>query len=98
MAYILVQHLHPDHNSSLPEILQRETAIPVPEIIDNVHVQPDHIYIIPSNKILVATDGVLQLSPRPPKHEKNMSIDVFLTSLAEVHQSHAGIKLFIESA
>lgn len=65
MAYILVQHLHPDYNSSLPEILQRETKIPVQEIIDNVTVKPNTIYIIPANKILVANDGILALSPRP---------------------------------
>ena len=89
MAYILVQHLHPDHSSSLPEILQRETKTPVHEIRDNVEVKPDNIYIIPSNKMLVATDGILQLSPRPSKDQKNMPIDIFFSSLAEVHQSHA---------
>ncbi|MEP7233637.1 MAG: chemotaxis protein CheB, partial [Ginsengibacter sp.] len=88
MAYILVQHLHPDHSSALPEILQRETVMKVNEISDNVKVQPDEVYIIPANKMLVATDGVLQLSPRP-KEQKNMPIDLFLSSLAEVHQSHA---------
>lgn len=88
MAYILVQHLHPEHNSSLAEILQRETEIPVHEITDNVRVEKDHVYIIPSNKLLVATDGILQLSPRP-KNEKNMPIDIFFKSLAEVHQSHS---------
>ncbi len=89
MAYILVQHLHPDHSSALPEILQRETNIPVNEISDNIEVKPDQVYIIPSNKLLVATDGVLQLSPRPPKDQKNMPIDIFFSSLAEVHQSHS---------
>jgi len=89
MAYILVQHLHPDHSSALPDILQRETKIPVEEISDNVKVEPDHVYIIPSNKMLVATDGILQLSPRPSKQHKNMPIDIFFSSLAEVHQSHA---------
>lgn len=89
MAYILVQHLHPDHNSSLPEILQRETAIPVVEISDNIEVKPNQIYIIPSNKMLVATDGILRLSPRQSKDQKNLPIDIFFSSLAEVHQSHA---------
>ena len=89
MAYILVQHLHPKHESSLPEILQRETLIPVHEIRDNVKVQPDNIYIIPSNKMLVANDGILKLSPRPSKDHKNMPIDLFFTSLAEIHQSHS---------
>ena len=52
MAYILVQHLHPDHNSALPEILQRETSIPVIEVTDNIEVAPDMVYIIPANKML----------------------------------------------
>ncbi|HUZ58665.1 MAG TPA: chemotaxis protein CheB, partial [Hanamia sp.] len=47
MAYIIVQHLHPDHSSALPQILQRETNILVHEISDNVEVEPDNIYIIP---------------------------------------------------
>src|SRR5690349_9537330 len=89
MAYILVQHLDPAHESILAELLQRVTKIPVQEITDNVHVVPDHIYIIPSNKLLTATDGVPQLSARLPKGQRNLPIDVFFTSLAEVHQSHA---------
>ncbi|MBC7889229.1 MAG: PAS domain-containing protein [Ferruginibacter sp.] len=88
-AYILVQHLDPFHESILADILQRLTNIPVLEITDNITVAPDHIYIIPSNKILVATDGVLKLDVRPPKPEKNMPVDIFFTSLAEVHQEHA---------
>ena len=89
MAYILVQHLDPAHESILAELLQKTTRIPVREITDNMQVEADHIYIIPSNKLLTATDGILQLSARPPKNQKNMPIDLFFSSLAEVHQSHA---------
>src|ERR1700726_4479174 len=89
MAYILVQHLEPTHESILKDLLQKVTKIPIHEITNNVRVEPNQIYIIPSNKILTANDGVLQLSPRPPRNEKNMPIDVFFNSLAEVHQSHA---------
>jgi two-component system CheB/CheR fusion protein len=89
MAYILVQHLEPTHESLLADLLQRITPIPVHEITDNVHVEPNHIYIIPSNKLLTANDGRLQLNSRPPRNEKNMPIDVFFTSLAEVHGEHA---------
>lgn len=89
MAYILVQHLHPEYDSALPEILQRITKIPVVEISDNVKVIPDHIYVIPSNKMLVATDGILQLSPRLTSERLNLPIDIFFSSLAEVHQSHS---------
>ncbi|MEO6637482.1 MAG: chemotaxis protein CheB, partial [Ginsengibacter sp.] len=88
MAFILVQHLHPEHSSTLPEILQRETSVAVQEVSDNVTVAPDNIYVIPSNKILVANDGVLQLSARPADKKNNL-IDIFFSSLAEVHQNQA---------
>ncbi|MEP6724338.1 MAG: CheR family methyltransferase [Bacteroidota bacterium] len=90
MAYVLVQHLDPNHQSLLPEILQKVTSIPVLEISDDIKVQPNHIYVIPSNKMMVATDGILQLSPRTTKKtERNLPIDLFFTSLAEVHQSRS---------
>ena len=91
MAYVLVQHLDPTHESLLPDLLQKVTTIPVLEITDDIKVQPDHIYIIPSNKMLLANDGILQLSPRSEKgkHQRNLPIDLFFNSLAEVHQSYA---------
>ncbi|MBC7553171.1 MAG: PAS domain-containing protein [Taibaiella sp.] len=91
MAYVLVQHLDPTHESILPALLQKVTPIPVLEISDEIKVLPNHIYIIPSNKMLVANDGVLQLSPRPEKSKKelNLPINLFFSSLAEVHQAHA---------
>jgi two-component system, chemotaxis family, CheB/CheR fusion protein len=89
IAFILVQHMEPSHESLLTELLQKVTRIPVQEITNNMLVEPDRIYIIPSNKLLMANDGRLQLSPRPPKNERNMPIDVFFMSLAEVHQAQA---------
>ncbi len=88
MAYVLVQHLDPSHESILPEILQRITKIPVHEITEDIHFEPDHIYIIPSNKILTSTDGVLQLTPRIT-NIVNLSIDILFTTLAHVHKEFA---------
>ncbi|WP_395076248.1 chemotaxis protein CheB [Flavobacterium sp.] len=90
MAYVLVQHLDPNHESMLTDLLQRVTEIPVLEITDDIKVLPNHIYILPSNKMLIANDGVLELSPRiTKKNEPNLPIDLFFTSLAAIHQSHA---------
>jgi two-component system CheB/CheR fusion protein len=91
MAYVLVQHLDPNHESMLTEILQKVAPIAVLEISDDIKVEPNHIYVIPSNKTLVATDGVLLLAPRPEKSktERYLPIDLFFTSLAIVHQTHA---------
>ncbi|MDQ6814464.1 MAG: ATP-binding protein, partial [Bacteroidota bacterium] len=82
------QHLDPQHESMLPEILERETKIPVHEIRDNIPLAPNHIYIIPENKILTAIDGVLKLTQRDIKI-KNLPIDIFFASLAEVHGNFA---------
>ena len=89
MAYVIVQHLSPDHPSSLPEILAQHTQIPVHEIINDINLAPDHIYIIPENNNLIAQDGVLKLHQRTRNERKNESIDIFFESLAEVHQSFA---------
>ncbi|MCY7356887.1 MAG: PAS domain-containing protein [Rudanella sp.] len=90
MAWVLVQHLSPTHESVLPELLQKVTTIPVLEISDDIKVEPDHIYILPSNKMMVANDGVLELSPRSTKKgEPNLPIDLFFASLAEIHQNEA---------
>jgi two-component system, chemotaxis family, CheB/CheR fusion protein len=88
MAYVLVQHLYPSHESILPEILSRHTTIPVLEITDDIHLAPNNIYVIPENKILTSIDGVLKLSPRE-KQSRNAAIDIFFVSLAEVHLSLA---------
>ena len=89
VSYVIVQHLSPDHPSSLPEILTQHTQIPVHEIINDINLAPDHIYIIPENNNLIAQDGVLKLHQRTRNERKNESIDIFFESLAEVHQSFA---------
>jgi len=89
MAFILVQHLEPTHESLLPDILQKVTSIPIKEITNNVLMEPDRIYIIPSNKLLTVAEGRLQLSPRLSDNARNRPIDLFFTSLAEVYQGQA---------
>ena len=74
MAYVLVQHLDPTHETLLPEILTKETSLPGHEITDDIHLTPDHIYIIPENKILTATDGVLKLGPRDLAKRPNICL------------------------
>jgi two-component system, chemotaxis family, CheB/CheR fusion protein len=88
MAYVIVQHLSPDYDSNLPEILSKSSKIPVHEIISDIHLLPNHVYVIPENNDLIAVDGVLRLETRK-RHSKNNIIDTFFMSLAEVHKSAA---------
>jgi len=89
MAYVLVQHLAPLHESLLPKLLSKATILPVFEITDDINLAPNHVYIIPENKMLTTFDGVLKLAPRDNANKKNMPIDLFFSSLAEIHKSFA---------
>jgi len=88
MAFVFIQHLSPQHQSILPEILQRFSPFPVQQITDNLHLEKDHLYIIPENKIVTVVDSVLKLAPIDKKHKGN-TIDLFFSSLGVVYQSFA---------
>jgi len=83
MAFVLVSHLDPGHVSLLTEILQRSTAMPVVEALDQVAVEPNHVYVIPPNREMAILNGVLQLSVPELVRGQRMPIDGFLRSLAE---------------
>ena len=83
MAFVLVPHLDPSHHSLLTEILQRATAIPVMEALDQTPVAPDHVYVIPPNREMSIFNGVLQVTEPTLARGQRMPIDGFLRSLAE---------------
>lgn len=89
MAYVLVQHLDPKHQSLLPELLQKCTQVPVQEVSQEVVLEPNKVFIIPSNKVLVSSNGHLELIPRDDRNhnQKFRPIDIFFQSLADVHQA-----------
>jgi two-component system CheB/CheR fusion protein len=89
LAFVLIQHLDPTHQSSLSEILGRATIMPVREAADGVAVEPNHVYVIPPNAELTIADRVLKLSPRSQAAGLHMPIDVFLRSLAQDCRSSA---------
>ena len=89
MAFVLVQHLDPDHESALTEILARATTMPVREVTDKVEVQPNHVYVIPPDKRLTVKRGQLRLKPREQTAGAQRSIDSFLESLAQEQQERA---------
>jgi two-component system CheB/CheR fusion protein len=83
MAFVLVPHLDPHHDSLLAEILQRSTAMPVVEASDQLAVAANHVYIIPPNREMAILRGQLQLSEPEQARGQRLPIDVFLRSLAE---------------
>jgi two-component system, chemotaxis family, CheB/CheR fusion protein len=89
MAYVVVLHLDPAHESKLPEILARTTPMPVVQVQDGMRVEPDHVYVIPPNCEMTIEHWVLNLREREPHRSANTTIDTFLRSLAVGHGSDA---------
>ncbi|MCX9158502.1 PAS domain-containing protein [Niveibacterium sp. 24ML] len=89
MAFIIVTHLDPSHESILTEILQRATSMPIVEAHNQLAVEPGHVYVIPPNRDMAILNRSLQLSiPDRPRGQR-MPIDGFLRSLAEDQGEHA---------
>ncbi|MEE4376112.1 MAG: chemotaxis protein CheB [Candidatus Competibacteraceae bacterium] len=84
MAFVLVQHLAPGHDSMMTELLTRETTLAVAEITDGMTVAANQVFVIPPNSNLGIINGVLHLMPRDPDAKKrHLPIDYFFQSLAK---------------
>ena len=88
-AFVVVQHLDPNHHSMLAEILARATTMPVSEAADGMPVEANHVYVIPANLDLTMAHGALKLAPRTQTPGTHMPIDRFLRSVAEQCGSRA---------
>lgn len=89
MAFVLVQHLAPDHKSLLSELIQRYTRMRVCEVEDGMVVEPNCAYIIPPNHDMSYVDGTLQLLEFSSPREQRMPIDFFFRSLARHERERA---------
>ncbi len=89
MAFVLVQHLAPDHKSILGDIIQRCTRMAVHQVTDGMVVQPNCTYIIPPGHDMALLNGTLQLLKPSPAHGQRLPIDFFFRSLAQDQRERA---------
>jgi two-component system, chemotaxis family, CheB/CheR fusion protein len=85
MAFIVVQHLDPTHESLLPEILAKNTSIPVSGAVAGEGLKADHVYVIPPDAILTVRDGLIDLKPRGSTAERPFPVDALFSSLAAAY-------------
>lgn len=83
LAFVVVQHLDPQHKDLLVQLLQRSTAMPVIQIEDRMRVQPDRVYVLPPNRDLTILRGVLHLLEVVAPRGLHFPIDMFFRALAE---------------
>jgi two-component system CheB/CheR fusion protein len=82
MAYVIIQHLDPDHASIMPDLLQRITPMKVLQVTDRLLIKPNQVYIIPPNKSMSILNGTLHLFKPIETRGLRLPIDYFFSSLA----------------
>ena len=89
MAFVLIQHLDPTHESMLVELLARDTPMPVRQAVDGAAIEPNRVYVIAPHADLTVHDGALRLGPPRTRQGARMPFDFFLRSLAEQYRERA---------
>ncbi|OYV00395.1 MAG: chemotaxis protein CheR, partial [Burkholderiales bacterium PBB5] len=87
-AFIVIQHLAPDHRSMMVELLGRHCSLPVREAAAGEPLLVDHVYLMPPAVVMTLQQARLVLAPRP-QHGVSLPIDLFLRSLAGANAAHA---------
>tara|TARA_R110001599_G_C12274642_1_gene661983 strand:- start:2290 stop:6324 length:4035 start_codon:yes stop_codon:yes gene_type:complete len=88
-AFVIIQHLDPNHQSLTAEILGRHTTMPAQQIERGMKVEKNHVYVIPPNTYLTLNGNEFELGEAVLRHSLRMPIDVFFSSLAKEHTQHA---------
>ncbi len=89
MAFVVIMHLSPKHESNVDKIIQNVTKMPVLQVTQPVAIERNRIYVIPPALDLSMNDGYLRLQPPERERGPQVAIDLFFRALADVHHSHA---------
>ncbi len=89
MAFVLIQHLDPKHESLLSALLAKKSTMPVVEVRKGMKLEPNHVYVIPPNATMTISDHSLQLEKRIETGGTPMPVDLFMRSLAEQQGNRA---------
>jgi two-component system CheB/CheR fusion protein len=89
LAFVVVMHLSPEHESTLAELLQRATKMEVVQVTTTLTMEPDKVYVIPPRLALKAEGDKLELEEMHPDRGRHVAVDLFFRTLADTHGPHA---------
>ncbi len=89
MAFILVQHLDPTHESMMVDLLAGHTSMTVRQATNGMPIERDHLYVIPPGSYLSVVGGDLRLSSPQARHGARLPFDFLLHSLAQDYGARA---------
>jgi len=93
LAFVVITHLHPEHESHMAELLQTHTQMPAMQVNKKVKVEPNHVYVIPPNRSILMADSYLDTREFKEPHGQRTPIDHFFRSLAKAHSEAVAVIL-----
>ena len=89
MAFVVILHLSPKHQSSADNVLQRATRMPVVQVTERTAIRPEHVYVIGPNMHLSMDDGHIEVRELERPRGQHVAIDIFFRTLADVHRERS---------
>jgi two-component system CheB/CheR fusion protein len=90
LAFVVVIHLAADQQSSLAEVLQHSTTMPVRQVTHRERIEPNHVYVIPPGKAIRSMNGDVSVDDHlMTQRGRHLAVDLFLRTLADTHGPHA---------
>ena len=89
MAFVVILHLSPKHESNVDSILRKVTRMPVAQVNQTTTIEADHIYVISPTCSLTMSDGKLIVSEAERPRGRHVAIDLFFRTLADVHRDRS---------
>jgi two-component system, chemotaxis family, CheB/CheR fusion protein len=89
MAFVVILHLSPEHESRLAEVLRSKTRMPVEQVNEPVRVERNRVYVVPPDRNLYMSDGHIRLAERTQDGERPAPIDLFFRTLADSYKEKA---------
>ncbi|WP_372636687.1 CheR family methyltransferase [Fodinibius sp.] len=83
MAFVVIIHLSPDHESSVARLLQEHTSMTVLQVTGRTPIKADHVYVIPPGSLLTLQDRYLVLADSEKNNKQLTTIDLFFRSLGK---------------
>jgi two-component system, chemotaxis family, CheB/CheR fusion protein len=89
MAFVVILHLSPKHESNVDRILERSTRMPVQQVDSATSIEKNHVYVISPRHQLLMTDGHLRVTDAKRPVGQHVAIDLFFRTLADAHRERA---------
>ncbi|QNH21549.1 Protein-glutamate methylesterase/protein-glutamine glutaminase [Xanthomonas sp. GW] len=89
MAFVVILHLSPKHESSADQLLQRSTRMPVVQVSHPQQIERNHVYVISPSVDLLMNDGSLIVQSAARPRGRHTAIDTFFRTLSQAHRDRA---------